>query len=135
MSCYDSYFLSSSCTFDCSHCEKKHRMDGKSENSVSWIEEKQNLQPTLLDTFMQGKSSLLDTLDDIQDDAFAEEPSTSAVIADENKMVIDTTDEVYGGFYQQRDQSVEDFESYEDGIEVISLKTALEKYPWFGKRM
>lgn len=110
-------------------------MDGKWERIVWWIEEKQNLQPTLLDTFMKGKSSLLDTLDDIQDDAFAEEPSTSAVIADADKMVVDTTDEVYGGFYQQRDQSVENFESYEDGIEVISLKTAMEKYPWFGRRM
>lgn len=38
--------------------------------------------------------------------------------------------EIFGGVYQQRDQSVETFESFEDGIEVLSLKKALKKYDW-----
>ena len=61
-------------------------------------------------------------------------PNTLPVVnTDNNTLRVETVDEVYGGLYQQRDQDVESFESYEDGIEVISLKKALEKYPWFGK--
>ena len=41
-------------------------------------------------------------------------------------MIID----VYGGAYRQRDQVVEEFESYDDGIEVLSLRKALQKYDW-----
>lgn len=38
--------------------------------------------------------------------------------------------EVYGGSYRQRDQTVEEFASLEDGIEVLSLAAALAKYDW-----
>ena len=37
---------------------------------------------------------------------------------------------MFGGSYRQRDQEVESFESYEDGIEVLSLARALAKYDW-----
>lgn len=37
---------------------------------------------------------------------------------------------MYGGEYRQRDQVVEEYESFEDGIEVLCLAKALEKYPW-----
>ena len=37
---------------------------------------------------------------------------------------------MYGGEYRQRDQVVEEHESFEDGIEVLCLAKALEKYPW-----
>ena len=39
--------------------------------------------------------------------------------------------EIYGGRYIQRDQTIETVESFEDGIEVISLGNALAKYDWF----
>ena len=38
--------------------------------------------------------------------------------------------DVYGGEYRQRDQTVEEYESFEDGIEVLCLAKALAKYPW-----
>ena len=38
--------------------------------------------------------------------------------------------DVYGGEYRQRDQVVEEYESFEDGIEVRCRAKALEKYPW-----
>ena len=37
---------------------------------------------------------------------------------------------MYGGSYRQRDQTVEEFASLEDGIEVLSLAAALAKYDW-----
>ena len=39
---------------------------------------------------------------------------------------------MYGGSYRQRDQTVEEFASLEDGIEVLSLAAALAKYAWMG---
>ena len=37
---------------------------------------------------------------------------------------------MYGGEYRQRDQVVEEYESFEDGIEVLCLAKAREKYMW-----
>ena len=77
--------------------------------------------------------SLLSTLDDIKDDAFIDEEAKPTLVTSNQTVQLDTTnDEVYGGFYQQRDQQVEQFQTYEDGIEVLSLKEALAKYPDFG---
>ena len=94
----------------------------------------QNKQASLLDQFMTSKQpSLLSTLDDIKDDAFMDEEAKPTLVTSNQTVQLDTTnDEVYGGFYQQRDQQVEQFQTYEDGSEVLSLKEALEKYPDFG---
>ena len=94
----------------------------------------QTKQTFLLDQFMTSKQpSLLSTLDDIKDDAFMDEETKPTLVTTNQTVQLDTaSDEVYGGFYQQRDQQVEQFQTYEDGIEVLSLKEALEKYPDFG---
>ena len=94
----------------------------------------QTKQTFLLDQVMTSKQpSLLSTLDDIKDDAFMDEETKPTLVTTNQTVQIDTaSDEVYGGFYQQRDQQVEQFQTYEDGIEVLSLKEALEKYPDFG---
>ena len=94
----------------------------------------QTKQTSLLDQFMTSKQpSLLSTLDDIKDDAFMDEETKPTLVTSNQTVQLDTaSDEVYGGFYQQRDQQVEQFQTYEDGIEVLSLKEALEKYPDFG---
>ena len=96
----------------------------------------QTKQTSLLDQFMTSKQpSLLSTLDDIKDDAFMDEETKPTLVTTNQTVQIDTaSDEVYGGFYQQRDQQVEQFQTYEDGIEVLSLKEALEKYPDFGNK-
>ena len=85
---------------------------------------------------------MLNALDDLEDETFADDveplslPLPVAMTNNGTTVKIDDTvdDEVYGGFYQQRDQTIESTESYEEGIEVITLKDALAKYPWFGKR-
>ena len=94
----------------------------------------QTKQTSLLDQFMTSKQhSLLSTLDDIKDDAFMDEETKPTLVTTNQTVQLDTaSDEVYGGFYQQRDQQVEQFQTYEDGIEILSLKEALEKYPDFG---
>ena len=96
----------------------------------------QTKQTSLLDQFMTSKQpSLLSTLDDIKDDAFMDEETKPTLVTTNQTVQIDTaSDEVYGGFYQQRDQQVEQFQTYEDGIEVLSLKEALAKYPDFGNK-
>ena len=96
----------------------------------------QTKQTSLLDQFMTSKQpSLLSTLDDIKDDAFIDEEAKPTLVTSNQTVQLDTTnDEVYGGFYQQRDQQVEQFQTYEDGIEVLSLKEALAKYPDFGNK-
>ena len=79
--------------------------------------------------------SLLSTLDDIKDDAFMDEETKPTLVTTNQTVQLDTaSDEIYGGFYQQRDQQVEQFQTYEDGIEVLSLKEALAKYPDFGNK-
>ena len=96
----------------------------------------QTKQTFLLDQFMTSKQpSLLSTLDDIKDDAFMDEETKPTLVTTNQTVQLDTaSDEVYGGFYQQRDQQVEQFQTYEDGIEVLSLKEALAKYPDFGNK-
>ena len=96
----------------------------------------QTKQTSLLDQFMTSKQhSLLSTLDDIKDDAFMDEETKPTLVTTNQTVQLDTaSDEVYGGFYQQRDQQVEQFQTYEDGIEVLSLKEALAKYPDFGNK-
>lgn len=96
----------------------------------------QTKQTFLLDQFMTSKQpSLLSTLDDIKDDAFMDEETKPTLVTSNQTVQLDTaSDEVYGGFYQQRDQQVEQFQTYEDGIEVLSLKEALAKYPDFGNK-
>ena len=96
----------------------------------------QTKQTSLLDQFMTSKQhSLLSTLDDIKDDAFMDEETKPTLVTSNQTVQLDTaSDEVYGGFYQQRDQQVEQFQTYEDGIEVLSLKEALAKYPDFGNK-
>ena len=108
---------------NCDHCDKKQHI-----NAVQ--QEIQN--PSLLDQFMAPtKSSFFDSIDDIQDQQFIDDYTLPAVLDGDNRLLVQSVDEeVYGGLYQQRDQEIEAFESYEEGIEVISLKKALEKYPW-----
>ena len=105
-----------------------------SDSKVYCIE--QTKQTSLLDQFMTSKQhSLLSTLDDIKDDAFMDEETKPTLVTTNQTVQLDTaSDEVYGGFYQQRDQQVEQFQTYEDGIEVLSLKEALAKYPDFGNK-
>ena len=92
----------------------------------------------------EGKRvSILEKVNQVDDDAFLEEanPSQPAHL-DSDVVKIEVTDgrvvemkqseDVYGGSYIQRDQNVETFESFEDGIEVLSLAHAIEKYDWFG---
>ena len=104
------------------------------DSKVDCIE--QTKQTSLLDQFMTSKQhSLLSTLDDIKDDAFMDEETKPTLVTTNQTVQLDTaSDEVYGGFYQQRDQQVEQFQTYEDGIEVLSLKEALAKYPDFGNK-
>ena len=100
----------------------------------------QTAKPSLLDQFMNNHS-ILNALDEVEDEAFADDEEPLALplpVATSNNgtaVKIDETvdDEVYGGFYQQRDQTIENTESFEEGIEVITLKDALSKYPWFGR--
>ena len=96
----------------------------------------QTKQTSLLDQFMTSKQpSLLSTLDDIKDDAFMDEETKPTLVTTNQTVQLDTaSDEVYRGIYQQRDQQVEQFQTYEDGIEVLSLKEALAKYPDFGNK-
>ena len=94
------------------------------------------IHDSLIEQSQQNKQpSLLSTLDDIKDDAFIDEEAKPTLVTSNQTVQLDTTnDEVYGGFYQQRDQQVEQFQTYEDGIEVLSLKEALAKYPDFGNK-
>ena len=123
----NSYFLNNCCDRKCDHCEKKQHIDAV---------QKEIDQPSLLDQFMSpAKSSFFDAIDAIQDQQFIDDYTLPAVLDDSNRLLVQSVDEeVYGGLYQQRDQDIETFESYEEGIEVISLKKALEKYPWIRMR-
>ena len=114
---------------------------------------------SLLDSFLNSSSiekreiegkevggkrvSILEKVNQVDDDAFLEETNLSQPAQlDSDVVKIEVTDgkivemrwseDVYGGSYVQRDQSVETFESFEDGIEVLSLAHAIEKYDWFG---
>ena len=123
-----SYFLNAcNCDLNCDYCTKKLHIEAVQKDLDN---------PSLLDQFMRpSKTALLDSIDDIQDQQFIDDYTLPAVMNDQDRLLVDTVDdEVYGGLYQQRDQEIESFESYEEGIEVISLKKALEKYPWIRRR-